>query len=304
MLGHSGCSQRRFRLLLHILILLAPLMARSAPVPTLPLPTVDEPKTANSEQTAVLAGGCFWGVQGVFEHVRGVRRVVAGYSGGDQAHAHYNLVSTGTTGHAESVQITFDPQRLSYGEVLRIFFSVVHDPTEFNRQGPDVGTQYRSSIFYANEAQRRIALAYIEQLEKSKVFAHPIVTRVDPLGGFFIAEEVHQDFLLKYPDSPYIVYDDLPKIVNLRQFFQSTTKAARPRLPVATHNPIQLTLRALSTRSGFPRQLLSLHIQRQGGAAPVIAHDVLRDTPHTFRGTSGHCGLDVSKRLDQLATEL
>jgi peptide-methionine (S)-S-oxide reductase len=217
MLTHSYRLQRECSKLLWFLILLAPLVARSAPLPTLPPPAMDEPKAAGAAQTAVLAGGCFWGVQGVFEHVRGVRRVVAGYSGGDQAHAHYDQVSMGNTGHAESVQITFDPQQLSYGEVLRIFFSVVHDPTELNRQGPDVGTQYRSSIFYGSEAQRRIALAYIEQLEKSKIFVHPIVTRVDPLRGFFAAEGAHQDFLLKYPDNPYIVYNDLPKIVNLQR---------------------------------------------------------------------------------------
>lgn len=217
MRDHSYHLRYRYQALLYFLFLLTPLLARAAPVPVVPLPTVDEPKAAGSQQTAVLAGGCFWGVQGVFEHVRGVRRVVAGYSGGDQAHAHYDMVSMGNTGHAESVQITFDPQQLSYGEILRIFFSVVHDPTELNRQGPDVGTQYRSSIFYGSEAQRRIAMAYIEQLERSKIFARPIVTRVDPLRGFFTAENVHQDFLLKYPDNPYIVYNDLPKIVNLQR---------------------------------------------------------------------------------------
>jgi peptide-methionine (S)-S-oxide reductase len=184
---------------------------------SLPSPAVDNPKAAGPVQTAVLAGGCFWGTQGVFEHVKGVRRVLAGYAGGQQGTAHYEMVSTGSTGHAESVQITFDPAEVSYGEILRVFFSVAHDPTTLNRQGPDVGTQYRSAIFYANPDQQRIATAYIAQLEPAHAFGSPIVTRVDPLTGFFPAESYHQDYLVHHPHDLYIVYNDLPKLDLLRR---------------------------------------------------------------------------------------
>jgi peptide-methionine (S)-S-oxide reductase len=180
-------------------------------------PVVDSPKTAGPAQTAVLSGGCFWGVQGVFEHVRGVRRVVSGYAGGAKSTAEYGNVSTGSTGHAESVQISFDPAQISYGEILRVFFSVAHDPTQLNRQGPDVGSQYRSEIFYSNPEQQRIAEAYIAQLEQAHAFARPIVTRVDSLPGFYPAEEYHQDFLVHNPTYPYIVFNDLPKIENLKR---------------------------------------------------------------------------------------
>jgi len=184
---------------------------------TVAAPAVDNPKQAGPLQTAVLAGGCFWGVQGVFEHVRGVRKVLAGYSGGDQATAQYGTVSSGATGHAESVQVVFDPSELSFGEVLQVYFSVAHDPTQLNRQGPDSGTQYRSAIFYADDTQKRIAQSYIVQLDKSRAFAAPIVTRVDALKGFYPAEGYHQDFLLRNPHNPYIVINDLPKIRNLKQ---------------------------------------------------------------------------------------
>lgn len=184
-----------------------------------PLPVLDKDSAVAPLQTAVLAGGCFWGVQGVFQHVRGVLSVVAGYTGGDQSSAHYHMVSTGTTGHAEAVEIKFDAQVISYADILRIFFAVVHDPTELNRQGPDVGSQYRSAIFYASQTQADIARAYIAQLEKGRVFPRPIVTRVDPLRGFYPAEDAHQDFLIKYPDSPYIVINDLPKIGALKTSF-------------------------------------------------------------------------------------
>jgi peptide-methionine (S)-S-oxide reductase len=180
-------------------------------------PALDAPKGAGPEETAVLSGGCFWGVQGVFEHVRGVRRVVAGYAGGARDSAHYELVGTGTTGHAESVQISFDPAQITYGEVLRVFFSVVHDPTQRNRQGPDSGPQYRSEIFYRDADQKRIAEAYIAQLERAHAFARPIATRVDALPGFYPAEGYHQDFLAHNPDYPYIRFNDLPKIEALRQ---------------------------------------------------------------------------------------
>jgi len=180
-------------------------------------PAVDSPKTAGPAQTAVLSGGCFWGVQGVFEHVRGVRRVVSGYAGGARDTAEYGNVSTGSTGHAESVQISFDPAQISYGEILRVFFSVAHDPTQLNRQGPDVGSQYRSEIFYSTPEQKRIAEAYIAQLEQVHAFARPIATRVDSLPGFYPAEEYHQDFLVHNLTYPYIVFNDLPKIENLKR---------------------------------------------------------------------------------------
>jgi len=192
--------------------------AGAAPA-AVPPPAVDNPSEGGRQQTAVLAGGCFWGLQGVFEHVRGVHRVLAGYAGGARGAATYEEVSSGTTGHAESVQIVFDPAEVTYGKLLQIYFAVAHDPTQLNRQGPDSGTQYRSAIFYADEAQRRIAESYIAQLEKDKVFPQPIVTRVDPLKGFYPAESYHQDYYLKNPDQPYIVFNDLPKIRNLKRLF-------------------------------------------------------------------------------------
>lgn len=191
-----------------------------------PPPSLDNTKQHGRLQTAVLAGGCFWGLQGVFEHVRGVRGVLAGYSGGSRLTAQYDEVGTGRTGHAESVQVTFDPGEVTYGELLQIFFSVAHDPTELNRQGPDSGTQYRSDIFYADETQRHIAESYIAQLDKSKTFSQPIVTRVDALKGFYPAEEYHQDFYLKNPGYPYIVINDLPKIRNLKQLFPDSYRDA------------------------------------------------------------------------------
>ena len=179
---------------------------------------------AAREEIAVFAGGCFWGVDAVFKHVRGVSRVVSGYSGGSAATAEYKVVGTGMTGHAESVQVTYDPAEISYSRLLQIFFSVAHDPTELNRQGPDVGSQYRSAIFYANEAQKQTAQAYIDQLNKARVFAGPIVTQVVPLGHFYPAEEYHQDFLARHPDYPYIVYNDLPKLRQLQQQFPTLYK--------------------------------------------------------------------------------
>lgn len=182
-------------------------------------PVVDAPKATGNLQTAVVAGGCFWGVQGVFQHVKGVRKVLSGYAGGDKATAQYEKVSSGSTGHAESVQITFDPAQVTYGKLLQIFFSVAHDPTQLNRQGPDVGTQYRSAIFYSDDNQKRIAEAYIAQLNQSKVYRSTMVTRVDALKGFYAAEDYHQDFLVNNPRYPYIVVHDLPKIKNLKLLF-------------------------------------------------------------------------------------
>jgi peptide-methionine (S)-S-oxide reductase len=184
-----------------------------------PRPAVDNPKQKGATQTAVLGGGCFWGLQGVFEHVRGVRSVLAGYSGGERSTARYEDVGTGRTGHAESVKIVFDPSELSYGELLQIYFAVAHDPTQLNRQGPDTGSQYRSVIFYADDGQRHIAESYIAQLDGAKVFPRPIVTQLDAFKGFYTAEDYHQDFYLKNPHYPYIVINDLPKIHNLKQLF-------------------------------------------------------------------------------------
>ncbi len=196
----------------------SPLYGAESPVVIAP-PALDNPKAQGATQTAVIAGGCFWGVQGVFEHVRGVQRVVAGYAGGDRSTAQYDTVSTGSTGHAESVKIMFDPAVVSYGQILQIAFSVVHDPTQLNRQGPDVGTQYRSAIFYADDTQKQIAEAYISQLDKSHVFPRLIVTRVDPLKGFFPAEDYHQDYLIHNPNAPYIAFYDIPKVENLKLTF-------------------------------------------------------------------------------------
>ncbi len=180
----------------------------------------DAPKAgAPASETAVLAGGCFWGMQGVFEHVRGVTKVVAGYSGGAKATALYPLVGTETTGHAESVQITFDPRQVSFGEILRIYFSVAHDPTELDRQGPDSGSSYRSEIFFASAMQEKIARAYVTQLTAAHTFPSPIVTKIEKLSGFYAAEGYHQDFLIHNPTDPYIVYNDLPKIEALKRVF-------------------------------------------------------------------------------------
>ncbi|HEY2068838.1 MAG TPA: peptide-methionine (S)-S-oxide reductase MsrA [Rhizomicrobium sp.] len=184
----------------------------------LPSPVVDEHATAPSE-TAVVAGGCFWGMQGVFEHVKGVTRVVSGYSGGTAASPSYEEVSAGGTGHAESVKITFDPRQVSYGQILQVYFSVAHDPTELNRQGPDDGTNYRSDIFFASPEQQKIAMAYIAQLGKAHAFAEPIVTRVDKFTTFYAAEDYHQDYLIHNPDSGYIQANDLPKIANLKRIY-------------------------------------------------------------------------------------
>ena len=174
---------------------------------------------AKGEQIAVFAGGCFWGVDAVFKHVNGVSRVVSGYSGGVAATARYGVVSTGTTGHAESVKIAYDPSQISYSELLRVFFSVAHDPTQLNRQGPDVGSQYRSAIFYTNEDQKETAQAYIGQLSKAHVFSGPIVTQVAPFEQFYAAEDYHQNYLARHPYQPYIVFNDMPKLRRLQEQF-------------------------------------------------------------------------------------
>ena len=192
----------------------------------LPAPAVTSPSTGSSGlQTVVLSGGCFWGVQGVFEHVKGVKHAVAGYSGGLKATADYEIVSTGTTGHAESVQVTFDPRIVSYAEVLRIFFSVATDPTQVGGQYPDAGSQYRSEVFYTTPEQKRVAEAYIQELNAARAYAHPIVTRVDPERGFYPAEAYHQDYLVRHPDQPYIAAYDLPKVEALKSLFPANYRA-------------------------------------------------------------------------------
>jgi methionine-S-sulfoxide reductase len=192
----------------------------------LPPPALAPAPATNATETAVLAGGCFWGVQGVYQHLKGVKNVLSGYAGGEGNTARYDLVSGGDTGHAESVQIVYDPKQVSYGQILQVFFSVVHDPTQLNRQGPDVGTQYRSAIFYTNESQKKIAEAYIAQLDAAKAFPRRIVTRVDPLDRFYAAEDYHQDYLINHPDQPYIAIHDLPKVRNfarvLPELYQAT----------------------------------------------------------------------------------
>jgi peptide-methionine (S)-S-oxide reductase len=184
----------------------------------IPAPTLDEITQAHSE-TAVFAGGCFWGVQGVFQHVKGVKKAVSGYAGGAADTAQYERVSGGNTGHAESVEVTFDPTQVSYGTLLQIYFSVAHNPTELNRQGPDHGTQYRSALFPENSEQQRVAQAYIAQLDAAKSFNKPIVTKLETYNGFYPAEEEHQDFLTEHPTYPYIVINDLPKVAQLKKLF-------------------------------------------------------------------------------------
>ena len=201
----AGCAQ------------LSPGSTTQANAPAVPAATVDEPAEQAQSEVAVLAGGCFWGVQGVFEHVAGVTQAVSGYAGGSQATADYATVSSGTTGHAESVQITFDPRQISYGRILQVYFSVVHDPTELNRQGPDVGTEYRSAIFPTSDQQARVAQAYIDQLNQAAVYRAAIVTRIEPNQMFYPAERYHQDFLTKNPSDVYIVINDLPKIEALKR---------------------------------------------------------------------------------------
>jgi peptide-methionine (S)-S-oxide reductase len=184
----------------------------------IPAPAMDA-QASDGIQTVVVAGGCFWGVQGVFQHTAGIVNATSGYAGGNKSTANYETVSTGSTGHAESVQIKYDPKQVSYGKILQIFFSVAHNPTELNRQGPDSGTQYRSAIFTTSDEQKKVAEAYIAQLNAAKVWGKPIVTKVGPLQGFYPAEAYHQDYLTLHPNQPYIAYNDLPKVENLKKIF-------------------------------------------------------------------------------------
>ncbi|MFC5437693.1 peptide-methionine (S)-S-oxide reductase MsrA [Rhodanobacter umsongensis] len=201
----------------------------------LPAPAVDAVKPLHGEATAVFAGGCFWGIEAVFEHVRGVHKVVAGYSGGSAGTASYDQVSSGTTGHAESVRVQFDPKQVSYGTLLQVFFSVALDPTELDRQGPDSGTQYRSAIFYGNDEQKTIAASYIAQLTAAKAFPAPIVTQVVPLKAFYPAEAYHQHYFSEHPYSPYIVINDAPKVAHLQQLFPALYQSAQQVVDVELH---------------------------------------------------------------------
>jgi len=205
---------------------LAPAARAAGEEVVVPVTIISDTKGAAQMQTAVLAGGCFWGVESVFEHVKGVQKVVSGYAGGTAKDADYDVVSTGRTGHAESVQVTFNPREISYGEILRVFFSVAHDPTQLNRQGPDTGTQYRSAVFYVDKAQQDVATRYIRQLGDSGRYRGRIVTRVDPLAGFFPAERYHQDFVEQNPRNPYVVINDLPKLRELQKLYPSHYRAS------------------------------------------------------------------------------
>jgi len=219
----------KIAVLIMLLLLVAPLISNRVQASehsiALPDPAVDAPLAPNSsQQTAVFAGGCFWGIQAVFQHVKGVKEATSGYSGGSVAKPDYEEVSTGTTGHAESVKITFDPSQVSYGQLLKVFFSVAHDPTQLNRQGPDTGTQYRSAIFFGTEEQKHIAEAYISQLGQAKSFPRPIVTQVVPLKAFYTAEAYHQNYAALHPDQPYIAINDAPKVEHLRKQFPNLYK--------------------------------------------------------------------------------
>jgi peptide-methionine (S)-S-oxide reductase len=209
------------------------------PAVAIPPPALDATVPADgSLQTVVLAGGCFWGVQAVYEHTKGVTQAVSGYAGGQKDTAHYQVVSTGRTGHAESVSVTFDPRQVTYGKILQIYFSVAHNPTELDYQGPDEGTQYRSAIFYADDEQKRVAEAYIAQLGQAHAFSEPIVTKLEPLSGFYPAEDYHQDFAVTHPSYPYIVFNDLPKVGNLKRLFADSYRDT-PVTVLASNKPTQ-----------------------------------------------------------------
>ncbi|MGC1778983.1 MAG: peptide-methionine (S)-S-oxide reductase MsrA [Xanthobacteraceae bacterium] len=209
------------------------------PAVAIPPPAVDDATPAGGGlQSVVVAGGCFWGMQAVYEHTKGVTLAVSGYSGGSKETAHYQMVGTERTGHAESVSVTYDPRQISLGKILQIYFSVAHNPTELNYQGPDSGTSYRSTIFYANDEQKRVASAYIEQLDKAHAFSGPIVTTLEPLKGFYPAEDYHQDFAVVHPSYPYIVFNDLPKVENLKRMFPDYYRDL-PVTVLASNKPTQ-----------------------------------------------------------------
>ena len=219
LLPHPACGLIAPAMLLLLFAATYNVAARSVETGSIiPAPAFDAPAASSDNlSTAVLAGGCFWGVQAVFQHVKGVESAISGYAGGDKATAHYNNVSSGRTGHAESVEVIFNPRIVTYGQILQIYFSVAHDPTQLDRQGPDIGSQYRSAIFYTDETQRLIAERYIAQLDQSHAFPQRIATRLEPLQDFYPAESYHQDYLVLHPNSPYIIINDLPKLENLRR---------------------------------------------------------------------------------------
>ena len=244
-------------------------------------PPAFDPPAVGGMQTAVLAGGCFWGVQGVYQHLKGVKNVLSGYAGGEHATADYETVSGGDSGHAESVQIQFDPAQVSYGQILQVFFSVAHDPTQLNRQGPDFGPQYRSAIFYADERQKQVAEAYIAQLDKAAVFPRRIVTRLDPLRGFYAAEAYHQDYLVNHPEQPYIAFNDLPKVENFRRLLPalysskavtvaSATAAAMSAAPAMSAKPAAEP----SSMSGGAMTGGAMMSDKQSSGAPMIEGDM------------------------------
>ena len=216
-------------------LMFLPPTVSAEPAAVVPPPALDEQGATAATETAVLAGGCFWGVQGVFQHVAGVTKAVSGYSGGSKDTADYSRIENGDTGHAESVEITYDPKKISYGQLLQIYFSVAHDPTELNRQGPDSGTQYRSAIFAQTPEQQKVADAYISQLDKSGQFHQPIATKVEPFKGFFQAEDYHQDFLARNPSYPYIAINDLPKVQDLAKLFPERYRDKPVLVGVATN---------------------------------------------------------------------
>lgn len=224
-----------FPALAGLLLLGACSLAVGSDATTLPDPAVDAAPQQQGDQVAVLAGGCFWGLQSVFEHVKGVKKVWAGYSGGEASTAQYERVSDGDTGHAESVKILYDPAKVSYGQLLKVYFSVATDPTQLNRQGPDVGTQYRSAIFYGNDEQKRVASAYIEQLKAAHAFADPIVTQMVPLKAFYVAESYHQDYAEHHPNEPYIMFNDAPKVAHLKQQFPALYRPTEQVVMVDLH---------------------------------------------------------------------
>lgn len=217
--NRNRCRSRAVWLLIGLLGVIGPLLSGYARGQLRDSPAASSTQRGMAEETTVLSGGCFWGVDAVFKHVKGVIGVTSGYSGGSEKTAQYETVSTGTTGHAESVKITYDPSRISYSQLLKVFFFVAHDPTELNRQGPDAGTQYRSIIFYDDDQQKKIAQSYIAEVNKRKVFPNPIVTEVIPREQFYPAEEYHQNFLERNPNNPYIVFNDMPKLDQLRKQF-------------------------------------------------------------------------------------
>jgi methionine-S-sulfoxide reductase len=228
----------------------------------IPVPAFDQPAGAGKLQTAVVAGGCFWGVQGVYQHLKGVKSVLSGYAGGNGSSADYESVSAGDSGHAESVQIVFDPAQVTYGQILQVFFSVAHDPTQLNRQGPDTGTQYRSAIFYTSDSQKKIAESYIAQLDKAGVYSRPIVTRVDPLKGFYEAESYHQDYLLNHPTNSYIVFNDLPKVLN----FKATLPALYVEKPVTVSESKRAAVQAPAPVGSGAMMMAAAEKPAEGGA--------------------------------------